>query len=56
MAAVNHCAECGLDYLYEPKFHKCHTKMQPGDYLGESWLEEIKRKQQLREWKEDRKR
>lgn len=52
---MTRCQKCGLEFTYDAKYHKCAPRANVATYYGESWLEEVKRKQGLREWKEDRK-
>lgn len=45
---MNHCDECGLDFLYDPKYHECAHKQRPvsdDDHVGESWIDQCLRMQ-----------
>jgi hypothetical protein len=45
---MNRCDECGLEYLYDPKYHECAHKgrqLAGSDRVGESWVDECMRKQ-----------
>ena len=45
------CGMCGLDLFYDPELHRCRT--EPRQLAG-SWLDEIKQKQGIDKWKEER--
>ena len=45
------CEECGLTYFYAPSLHECRRGPR---LLAGSWLNEVKEKQGLKRWKEEK--